>query len=91
MLEPIPRIVRSLHAIGIDQPELRLRQVQLRQTIIDELSRLLGGRIQAAHLLAVYDGTVDAGPRPEGGWLVHANLPSGTTSSSPGAGRSVAS
>lgn len=40
---------------------------------------------------AVYDGTVDAGPRPEGGWLVHANLPSGTTSSSPGAGRSVAS
>jgi len=60
MLEPIPRIVRSLHAISMDQPELRARQEQLRQAMSEELGRLLGGRIQAAHLLAVYDGTVAA-------------------------------
>ena len=60
MLEPIPRIVRSLHAISLDQPELRLLQERLRQATIDELSRLLGGRSQAVYLLAVYDGTIAA-------------------------------
>ncbi len=60
MLETIPLIARSLHAIGLEHPELRALQQQFRHELTTELARVLGGHREAAHLLAVYDGTIAA-------------------------------